>query len=176
MNPFSLAFITICALMFSCSSRDNPRTQSYDLIHSYAKEMEKTHEWLMWDRWVRCEGDLIKRMEIAFFDYQNIDIQQARILLVQGAQSFLEKINSSPKVQSHLSPKLFTYKEIDFHLSFFLPQGEFVHDDHIATVFLINGRSSYHVFKGSRLQKIYDEPYEETLRIVNSLDGTPPGT
>ena len=112
-------------------------------------------------------GD-IKMMAISFKYQQEVDIPTARELLVYCVEEYLNAINADEKVRPFLHNFPFTAKNIEIRLFISTPENGNVPFGKICCAGAIEGRVDYDVRNATteRLEIIFEETYEEALKIV----------
>lgn len=141
--------------------------QGYAAIKSHIKEMEQTEGWLGEAIGGSFSEENIRMLTTSFQvispkDY--FDVEFAREKMIHGIEIFLTAINSSPTLVSHLDHFPFTYKDLDYGLSFYTNEGKW-----LGHVFILKGNLSYfETDENRRSHKIHKESFPEALEKVQS--------
>jgi len=114
--------------------------------------------------------DDIKNITLDYEICKNVDIDEARLLLVKYAEELLLSINLNEKARPYLHDYPFTYKNIKFSLTFVQPDMSFTQKPNITYVTINTSRDhrvDYCTFdqNARKLRTAYKEPYPEALRI-----------
>ena len=113
----------------------------------------------------------IQRMAISFQFFQEVDLAQARELLVSTTVEYLHAINSSREVRPYLHNYPFGLENIEVMMWVEDPNGKSIPIDQIAQMTLSNGVLSYYSYKydpGNSYRELHKETYEEALKIVDA--------
>ena len=127
MNP--LICVLFCILIFftnSCKEKCPARDAGYVVLNTYAKSYQKNEN-------VNLEGigggfldNHVNSLALDFSSYKALNLEQARIFFISGANDFLRAIDRDLKIRPYLNDYPFPYKEIAFSISFFKKNGGFV--------------------------------------------------
>jgi hypothetical protein len=111
-----------------------------------------------------------KREYVGFQIYKKLTKEEARILMVEIVELFLHNINKTKSVSHYLSDNPFTYKNLEFTVIAFNPDGSDVYQPDIGLVSLTRrGTITYVTYKPgtkSEYASEIEEPYEEAYRIA----------
>lgn len=113
--------------------------------------------------------DNVKQIYLHYAKVGNVDINEARILLVRSVQNLLLRINTCKAIKPFLICFPFTPNELDFTISFEKHNGTRPDPNYVSFVSLSNGRIfySYYDNKQKGYYKDYSETYAEALHRMN---------
>ena len=114
----------------------------------------------------------VREMELSFVSYQKGSIEKARELVVKATGIFLKGVNSNEKIRPFLDVYPFTPDRAQISISFAKKNSGEYKDGSIVFAFQVKNRI-YYCSNGSEpepYQTLYEEPYEEALRIVQSSE------
>ena len=99
---------------------------------------------------------------------KNYSIEQARELVINCSEDFLDRINQDEKIKPYLAQYPFPNNRIRMQISFYNKNRERVSSDNIALVGLGNDKIYYCIYdrESEKLVDIHEEMYEEAVRIV----------
>lgn len=140
-------------------------------IISYSKEVLDKHGWVLFGLGGSYYDNIVK-LDLSFICDKNVDMNEARRLVILGANSFLDKINQDEKIKPYLNHYPFTSNDLTFSFSFENEKSE----ESISSVFLIKGKVCYFVEnKNTSISKIiHREAYEDALKILENETSTKP--
>ncbi len=118
--------------------------------------------------------DDIKMMAMSFCYYQEVDIEDARKLLVYCVEEYLNAINASEKVRPYLHNHPFTAKNVEIRLFISQVDTSDVALGRLCGADAIKGDLNYYADNADRytLKRLHEETYEEAFRIVNEESST----
>lgn len=158
--------ILFCVTMFFVHSCKQTATHAgYEAIHVHSKKIQNTWHWQL----SGLGGLFGEKIELFNLDYdatQEVDLKEARCLLILAVEDFLNSINNTQSINSLLIETPFPSKRLNFGLAFMQPNGTFVANPHIAYAHLVNGRIAYSIDTPLRLEHVHEETYEEALEII----------
>lgn len=97
------------------------------------------------------------------FDYKKaVGITEARKLFVTSLDKFLLQVNSDPKIRIYLHEYPFTFKSINWNLSFNQIPSEHVPENFVTHAFIAKGKIYYH----NKRITVYEETYEQARNLV----------
>lgn len=109
----------------------------------------------------------IQAMDMSFEFYQEIDLIQARKLIVCVIYEYLSDINSSKELKPYLHEYPFTAKNIEIRIWIYNSDKSRLPAENIYYISSINGMLEYYI-RSEPHQPVYEETYEDALKIVNS--------
>lgn len=109
----------------------------------------------------------IRMMAMSFHFYHEVDLEEARELLVYVVTEYLSAINSNEKVRPYLHNYPFATKNIEIRIWIYEPDGTYPPSDKIDYISSMNGLLEYYTCSDPR-QPIYEETYEEALQVIAS--------
>lgn len=111
-----------------------------------------------------------KKEFVAFHIHKKLNKEEARELLVEIVELFLNNINKDKKIEHFLYNKPFTHKNLEFTVFIFDHDGSDIFHPNLGLVSLTSqGTISYVTYQPGRLVKYAseeEEPYEEAYRIA----------
>jgi len=163
-----------------------------EIVNSFAREMQKEYGLICVGSGGRQSRD-VETIMVSFNVYREITLEEARTLIVKAKERLVEKVNAHEKIRPFLREYPFTWRGADISLSFQKEDGSRYLDGSVAFVCSARGgRISYSkaelqkrkfvdildeygniLVAGKNVEKemlvdLLEEPYEETLRIVQS--------
>jgi len=166
-------FLSILTLFFS-GKKNNDEIPAYEtyvnqLINSFAKEIKKEFGLI-------CIGDGgqmpydVEAVSIKFAAYCYPSIEKARELEVKITERFINAINSNEKIRPYLREYPFKADRAEVAISFYTKDNSRYTDGSVSYVFQVKNKI-YYCSKNphtKNLDDLYEEPYEEALKIVQS--------
>lgn len=110
----------------------------------------------------------IRMLALAFDYYKEIDIDEARELLIAAGSEFLKTINSNEKIRIFLDQYPFTPKNIEISIFLRNPDGSLTEPGKLTVASIINGILKYNIrsLATGQLEIVYKESYEEAIQKV----------
>ena len=114
--------------------------------------------------------DDIKMMAMSFQYFQEIDLKQARALLVYVIDEYLSPINSNERIRPFLHEYPFTANHIEIRIWIYQPDGHSLSSDKISYITAIDGVLAYYRYfeETYTLLAVGEETYEEALKALIS--------
>jgi len=175
-HRFSLClFMMLC--MTACTTYSDicdSEKAGYKVAFLFADTVEKNDKWYVAGFGGSFPDEkTVKKLSLSFDIYdRETTIDEARVLLVEGIESFLLKINQDQKLRPFLANYPFDCSNLGFGIGFLKTKGGFIKSEHIAHVFLVPEKKeiAYSVLdeKTGYLDTIHSEKYEDALKIVQS--------
>ncbi len=141
----------------------------------------------------------VEEFEVMFNECRRMTIEEARWLEVKAIEKLVKKINEHEKIRPFLREYPFGQNRVGISLSFYTKRGEYYLDGSVVLVFnakntifykkaekrLIKYRPIYdaetggiyspaHEEEEERLVRLHEEPYEEAVKIVETMPPPPP--
>ena len=115
--------------------------------------------------------DQIKALALSFNYYKEVDIEEARELLLSAGMVFLDNINSNGQIRSHLSNYPFRPENIQIRIFIKNRSGSLTERDKLAVAAMVDGILEYDISSSETqcLKTIYRETYEEAVLKANHL-------
>jgi hypothetical protein len=112
-------------------------------------------------------GD-IRHIRLELDTVANLEIPQVREIIVRKEEELLDMLNADREVRPYLHVYPCGIEIFRLGIGFSDPAGSFAELPYIAYATVLVGRVNYSIFDQDkrRLDKVYDEPYEEAYRIV----------
>lgn len=161
---FYLLFLLFTGCM---SSRTDYSDIMHKIMYEYVQEVCRDGSFVANVSGGGMMGD-IQRVALGFEAVQNVDVMQARNLLVQKEEQFLALVNSNREVRPFLHTFPFVAKDFRLSFSFIKPDGSRVDPPNIAFVFVQEGEITYCVDnrKKTGLDDVHTESYAVAYKIV----------
>lgn len=169
-NMIVLFFLLIC--ICSCSEEQKHIREANRIMRSYTNYMKNCEHFHLKSFGGRMMTD-IKEISLSYKKKENVNINKARRLFVLNSEKLLNLINTDEIIRHYLHIYPFVIKNIELSLFFCDDHGKSVSSEYIALVFYAKGNICYYKFDLAidNFQQVYEEPYEEALKIViNSKD------
>lgn len=170
MVKYVILFLVILGfLLFHWKKRNEDHVfLAHKITHAFEKKAKKEFELYSIGSGGSMVGN-IKEIEIMFLAFRQVSFSEARELEVQCIEKFVEMINSDKKIRPFLSQYPFKEENVGITVSFreknrgYYPAGE--------VSYLFNAKNKLCYYKvdphSNKAEKIFEEPYEEALRIVS---------
>jgi hypothetical protein len=112
--------------------------------------------------------DDVEMLALNFFSQTPVDLNGARLLIVESVEKCLTEVNSDPKIYPYLHEYPFTAENLDYLISFKDQNYKSLNPPFIAFVFLTEGKLYYDVNdpEADKYVPYHEESYEEALAIV----------
>ena len=183
MNVFYVLVLYLSSVFSSCNLIDGKnisknsyvRDEDYEKIadevtRNFARKMKK-------EKGLQCIGTGggmmtdIQRMAISFQVFQEVDLVQARELLVSTTIEYLNAINGSKEVRPYLHNYPFKQEDVGIMIWVQEPNGDDMPEGKINFMSASRGVLLYKVSNGGEgysSREIHKETYEEALKIVDA--------
>jgi hypothetical protein len=114
----------------------------------------------------------IRMLALSFLYYKEIDIEEARELLMAAATIFLKNINSNEQIRPYLKNDPFQPKNIQIRIFLKKPDGSKPNLDKLTVIAMVSGMLEYDIRSSEtgRLTTICRETYEEVAAKPNVMD------
>ncbi|MGB7127855.1 MAG: hypothetical protein WBD50_02035 [Candidatus Rhabdochlamydia sp.] len=111
----------------------------------------------------------IQAMHMSFHFYQEVDLKEARELLVYAISEYLLDINSDEEIRPYLHEYPFTSKNVEIRIWIYKPDGTCPSLDKIDYISAIDGILTYYLDLPETYsrQAICKETYEEALKAIS---------
>lgn len=111
--------------------------------------------------------DNIKKIHLGFDLKKKVEIDEARLRLVEMTEEFLEEINSDEKLRPYLDNYPFNHKNAELSIGFKDSKG-FFFEEGVATVMIVGNKVFYSISKDrtSPLVTVLSETYSEAFEKV----------
>jgi len=164
----------------SCQEKCPACDAGYAVLFAYAKSYQKSENVSLTAFGGGFLDNHVNHLALRFSSYKTLDLEQARIFFVLGANGFLRTIDQDLKIRPYLNDYPFPYKEIIFSISFFKQNEDYVDKEYITHISLYEGKVLYCHYNetNKRLETFYSEPYPDAYKIVTgeSLESSPMGS
>jgi len=117
--------------------------------------------------------DEIKMLALSFNYYKDIDIPEARKLLVESVNTFTQTINNEKRIHPYLNNYPFTPKNIELRIFIYKKGTVDINPGHLSIVSIIGGNLRYKMNDPENkfsLITIHSESYEEAVRQLEESD------
>jgi hypothetical protein len=162
--------LILMTLFFSSCGGRSYSYMADPIFASYGKEMQKKRGyWIEGTGGSMPNGD-VRNLFMSFVGIREVDVSEARRLYVELVEGLLNQVNQDKFIRPFLHDYPATCTNTRLHLSFVNEYNRPVSEKHIAFVFLVNNIVYYNYYDHNErmFEDIYEEPYEEALRIVQS--------
>jgi len=137
------------------------------IMGEYSQEMRKKHSFEV----AGSGGSAAYDMQVAtitYAGYQSLNIDEARRLFIEVVDGLAYKFNKDKVIRPFLHDYPFTRQNIDIALTFKNGTDLFITQGKIAHVAAGGSDIIYSIYNSTtrRLETVFQEPYEEALRIV----------
>ena len=162
----------MCSLLFSCScfGHQSPRyvKLAAQITEKTAVKIEKEKNLRLVGRGGQMMHD-IQMMAMSFDLYHEVDLKEARELLVYIINEYLSEINSNVEIRPFLHEYPFTAKNVEIHIWVYKPNGSDPDLDKLYYISAINGVLTYYLDlpKTYSRKAICEETYAEASKLVN---------
>jgi hypothetical protein len=174
-----ITYVLISMLLFAgCVHRSVPHVAlANQQMHSFVKEMFKEKQLYVSGAGGSMMND-IKKLSIDFdsYDNQKLSVAEARKLIVEITEKFIDEINCNEKIRPYLSKFPVDCNNVLLAISFFEKPHIRVPDEFVGLLRQKDGMIYYayydakeHRFKNGG----YRERYEDALRIVKESQALP---
>lgn len=111
----------------------------------------------------------IQMMAMSFHFYQEVDLEEARELVVYAANEYLLDINNNEEIRSYLHEYPFTAKNVEIHIWVYEPDRSRLSPEKIYYISAINGVLNYYIRGLEEYSRvaICKETYEEALQAIS---------
>lgn len=159
---FSLFFVGCCPLPIHVK-------EAHKLMNAFTNKANEENLFLVGSGGAMMDD--IQEIILQYGSNQKLTVDQARMLFVKKAESLLTMINDSQKIRPFLHNYPFTSQNIFFSISFYDADNGLIDPPYIAYVSMDTRRNRIRYLVNDEanddLKLVYDEPYEEALRIYN---------
>lgn len=115
----------------------------------------------------------LTRLSISFEDYKEVNVAEARRLVIECADRYLADINANEDLKKYLVPNPFTIKNVDIGVLFINKKTrEFVSPPFVSTAKISKGELRYTIHDNELLKTIKRETYEDAVKILESSNST----
>jgi len=135
----------------------------------FGRELEDEHRLFLYNSWVTFNGD-IKKIRIDFTSQANIELCEAREVLVDVIEGYLARLQDHAVVRNYFSNAPITEKDLDIHITYKSFFNKFVDPGYISYIILEDGWSYFYSgelndpYTDIWMQKV--EPYSKTRQFV----------
>jgi hypothetical protein len=112
----------------------------------------------------------VNEIDLSFNTIQNLNIAEARILIIKCTEELLSRINADKDIKPYLSHYPFTEKGIALSISCDQEDRKRVSSKFVAMVFTANGNIYYSSYNHNKrkFHDLHEESYQEALKIVKN--------
>lgn len=112
----------------------------------------------------------IKMLALSFDYYKQIDIDEARELLIIAVNEFVDAINADEKIRPYLYHYPFEHRKVEIRIFIRNPDGSRVENGKLCVVSAIESILEYSTHDpDDRLLNIHEETYEEALKKISDV-------
>ncbi len=107
----------------------------------------------------------IQMMAMSFNYYHEVDLKQARKLIVYAIDEYLSDINNNEEVRLYLHEYPFTAKNIEINIFVYNPDKSRLSPEKIYLISSVEGKVNYYVRDADSRKAICKETYEEASEL-----------
>jgi hypothetical protein len=162
--------LILMTLFFSSCGGRSYSYMADPIFTSYAKEMKERRGYLLEGTGGSMPNGDVRWLFMSFVGIREVDVPEARRLYIELVEGLIDKVNQDKFIRPFLHDFPATSKNMDILLAFVDCYGMIVDENHIAYIFLLNDKIYYNRFNHDRhrYEIVFEETYEEALRIVQS--------
>src|ERR1700722_6503805 len=162
-----LILILITLTFISCGGKSYTYLADH-IFTAYGKEMKKKRGYWLEGTGGSMPNDDVRSFFMSFEGMREVDIPEARRLYVEVVEGLLKRVNCDETIRPYLHDYPSISKNTRIHLGFIDRNKNPVAENHIAFVFLVDGIICYSIYNPRipDFEIVYEEPYEEALKIV----------
>jgi len=108
----------------------------------------------------------IQVMFMSFNYYQEVDLKEARELIIYAVKEYLTAINDNQEVRPYLHDYPFTAKNVGIDIFFYNSDGSDLSPDKISCAQCSDGKIECYVYSAESFTMIREESYEEALQAI----------
>ncbi|VHO02453.1 hypothetical protein [Candidatus Rhabdochlamydia sp. T3358] len=162
------------SFLFGCSSFWHPLPDyekiADDITEKTAQKLKEKKNLYLIGTGGRMMND-IQAMHMSFHFYQEVDLKEARELVVYAVNEYLLDINNNEEIRPYLHEYPFTAQNVEIRIFIYKPDRSRLPPEKIYYIASINGVLEYHIRDSNPYQAIHEETYEEALKLVNNEMG-----
>lgn len=181
MKNLYIIALCFCELFSACNSTDIKKINKNSHIHDRNYETiankitKEVAIKLEKEKGLRCIGtggrmmNDIQRMGMSFQLFHEVDLIEARKILVYVIIEYLKLINENKNIRPYLHNYPFQPKNVEIRIWMQKPDGQDVPPDKLDYVSSINATLRYYLPDEPKIgteKKLYEETYDEALKIV----------
>ena len=169
---FFLSMVTALSL-FGFRSGKDPGELLNKKIWEYSRILKATNNLHVSGMGGGLKDDKIRLFMVTYDIYKDAKLDEARVYTVKLIEFYLYKINNDPDLQDLLVSNPFCVTNLELGIGYMNPEGRF--SSEVAHSFTKEGSVFYSKYDpiNDRLERIYQETYEEALSIVNGQKSPP---
>jgi hypothetical protein len=161
-----LSTATISYFVYNKTSYDDYEKLADKITVSTAKKLKEEKGLILIGTGGRMMED-IEMMSMGFEYHEDVDIDQARKLLIDSAAEYLSKINADEKIRPYLHNYPFTRENIKIEIYFRDTDNTKSSPEKVNIAATSDGRFSYYVRDESSLRTIKEESYEDAIQAID---------
>lgn len=181
MRPLALLTLCLAALLTSCQPKVVPQgpwvkkiesEELSKLVIHFATKMKIEKHLELEDSWAAYD-DSVKKICLQFSSQRLLTVYDARLLLVEVVEEFLERLNQSSIISFELERFPFTADDLDVKINFESFYGRYIDELYVGLVWLQKGCTHFYAFdrKDASLNGIdWDhhrfEPYRKSRELA----------
>jgi len=172
----ALGIILLSSLFYSCGSIEPKASKDqspldYEKIadgitNKTAKKLQKEKGLVLIGTGGQMMND-IQMMAMSFDLYREVNLEEARELLVFIVQKYLKNINKTEEIKPYLHEDPFTVGNIEIRIWLHNPDGSDLASEKIRYISVLEGKFKCRSELLGR-RPFHEESYEEAVKIVNS--------
>ena len=165
-------FVVVFLYIFGNSSQD-VKSQDYEQIadkitERTARKLKKEKGLILIGTGGQMMND-IQMMMMGFHFYKEVDIDTARVLLVESVQEYLTAINSDEEIRPYLHDYPFTAQNVEIEIYFYEPDHSDIPEGKITIASTSDDKIVYYIHSPEthRLTRFYEETFQDALKAIH---------
>jgi hypothetical protein len=141
--------------------------KAFSILNKYSNFLQKTEGFEVFGTGGAMTTN-VKSVFVSYVSNKNVGLEEARKIYISVIENLVKEYNNDKEIRPYLNDYPFTYNNIDLHISF-KNKGNYIGNKKIAFILKAKGIIYYDIFdeKLDDFIDIYQEPYEEGLKIIN---------
>ena len=156
-----LLLLNIFSFFGFCSALSDDEKTVNSVVAKIAKKLEKKYNIKAIGDGGGIDDDGVRMMSLSFQIKQPLERNEARRLIISGAQDFLADINANKEIRPYL--KIYPFKNIELCIFSVQSNGRDVYDPYIGVVAYVDGELGYRT-------NDRDNPYRYKSKYFETLD------
>lgn len=165
ISLFLLNFLTSFFCFFGTQRPDIKMINKH--INSFAAQEEKKGFYLFGSGGEMMDN--IKKVHLSFDLQKKVEVDEARVMLVEMTQKFMQQVNSDEKIRPYLENYPFTHLNTEFSISFKDSRHIYLQEG-IALAMMVKDKIYYSISDSETgpFKHVYEETYAEALEKVKA--------
>ncbi len=162
---------------FACSHVSPPTGAMTEKIEAkVATLLETKYKMSVCGSGVAMPDGIVNSLVLCFDSYRSLSIEQARPILVDCVNTYVNAVNSNSEIKPYLKTVPFSPKNIEINIFFRTSKGASVTEPNLCVATALHGKLIYCTEeKGQKFgyKSETTEPYEEAVKILNEKNNKP---